>query len=31
VILIVAMFALPSGVAGFFRDRAVARQREALR
>ncbi len=30
-ILIVAMFALPGGVAGFFRDRAVARQREALR
>lgn len=30
-ILIVAMFAMPGGVAGWFRDRAIARQREALR
>jgi ABC-type branched-subunit amino acid transport system permease subunit len=31
VILVVAMFVMPGGVAGFFRARAVARQRETLR
>jgi branched-chain amino acid transport system permease protein len=30
-ILVLAMFVMPGGVAGWFRDRAIARQREALR
>ena len=29
-ILVLAMFVMPGGVAGWFRDRAIARQREAL-
>jgi len=29
-ILVLAMFIMPGGVAGWFRDRAIARQREAL-
>jgi len=31
VILVAAMFAMPAGVAGWFRERAVARMREAIR
>jgi ABC-type branched-subunit amino acid transport system permease subunit len=31
VILVAAMFAMPSGVAGWFREREIARMRDALR